>query len=270
MCGLFRCWSGAWAFSTIDLESDRMKWMQKMSAPDPTRSSPHSSPRRASFASLVLQLLALLAVLIGILLLSAGRLDWPQACAFTLAFGAFLLFYGIWTLHHDPGQLAERSGMKQNVKSWDKIVMLIYTVLLLVMLILAGLDGGRFHWASVSPGLQVAGWIALILAGGLVFWTTSVNTFLSRWVRIQDDRNQQTVTHGPYRLIRHPMYLGVIVLMMGIPLVLGSLWALVPAWLIGILFIIRTALEDRTLQTELPGYREYTRKVRYRLFPGIW
>jgi protein-S-isoprenylcysteine O-methyltransferase Ste14 len=114
------------------------------------------------------------------------------------------------------------------------------------------------------------GWIWLALAGGLVFWTVSVNTFLSRHVRIQDDRNQQTVTRGPYRWIRHPMYLGVIVLMLGIPLVLASLWALVPGGLIGILFVVRTALEDRTLQAELPGYREYAQKVRFRLFPGIW
>jgi protein-S-isoprenylcysteine O-methyltransferase Ste14 len=97
-----------------------------------------------------------------------------------------------------------------------------------------------------------------------------VNTFLSRHVRIQDDRSQQTVTHGPYRWIRHPMYLGVIVLMPGISLVLGSIWALVPGGLIDILFIVRTALEDRTLQAELAGYREYAQNVRYRLFPGIW
>lgn len=227
-------------------------------------------PRKVSLGSLLLRLSLLLIFLLGLLLLTAGRLDWIQAWAFSLAFSAFLMFYGIWALRHDPGQLAERSGMKQNVKRWDKIIMTAYSFLLIVMLILAGLDGGRFRWAPASPLLQAIGWIGLVLAGTLVFWTTSVNTFLSRYVRIQDDRSQQTVTCGPYRWVRHPMYLGVIVLMLGIPLALGSIWALLPGGLIGILFILRTALEDKTLQAELPGYQEYAQKVRYRLFPGIW
>jgi protein-S-isoprenylcysteine O-methyltransferase Ste14 len=87
---------------------------------------------------------------------------------------------------------------------------------------------------------------------------------------LQDERRQQTVTRGPYRWIRHPMYLGVIVLMLGIPLVLGSYWALVPGGLIDILFVIRTALEDKFLQADLPGYKDYSKRVRYYLIPGIW
>jgi protein-S-isoprenylcysteine O-methyltransferase Ste14 len=219
---------------------------------------------------LLLNLFLLLAILLGLLLLAAGRLDWIQAWAFSLAFFTFLLAYGIRALRHDPGQLAERSKMEQNVKSWDKIILSLYTVLLFMLLVLAGLDGGRFRWAPAPPLLQVLGWAALLFAGGLVFWTTSVNTFLSRYVRIQDDRGQQTVTCGPYRWMRHPMYLGVIVLMLGMPLALGSCWALMPGGLIGVLFVIRTGLEDRTLQAELSGYTEYVHKVRYRLFPGIW
>ena len=97
-----------------------------------------------------------------------------------------------------------------------------------------------------------------------------VNTFLSRTVRIQDDRGQRVVDNGPYAWVRHPMYLGIIVLMISIPALLGSLWALIPGSLIGALFILRTALEDRTLFRELPGYPEYAGRVRYRLFPGIW
>ena len=97
-----------------------------------------------------------------------------------------------------------------------------------------------------------------------------MNTFLSRTVRIQDDRGQQVIDTGPYRWVRHPMYLGIIVLMISIPLLLGSLWALIPGAMIGILFTVRTVLEDRTLQQELPGYPEYARRVRHRLLPWIW
>jgi len=228
------------------------------------------APRHISPAALLLRLLALLAFLIGLLLLSAGRPDWLQAWAFSLAFGAFLAFYGLWAVRNDPGQLAERSRRKENVKSWDRAILSVYTVLLLVMLVLAGLDAGRFRWAPLSPLLQTAGWVAGVLAGAWIWWTTVVNTFLSRWVRIQDDRGQRVVTRGPYRLVRHPMYLGVIVFILSVALVLGSGWALAPAALIGALFVLRTALEDKTLQTELPGYKDYAARVRYRLLPGIW
>jgi protein-S-isoprenylcysteine O-methyltransferase Ste14 len=228
-------------------------------------------PRKVSLGRLLLNLFLLLAFLLGLLLLTAGRMNWVQAWAFSLAFGTFLFFYGVWALRHDPGQLAERSSsVKPNVKSWDKVIMSLYTALLFILLILSGLDGGRFHWAPASPLLQAIGWIAMVLAGALVFWTTLVNTFLSRYVRIQDERGQQVVTGGPYRWIRHPMYLGVIVLILGIPLALGSLWALFPGGLVGVLFFVRTALEDKTLQAELPGYKEYVRKVQYRLIPGVW
>jgi protein-S-isoprenylcysteine O-methyltransferase Ste14 len=227
-------------------------------------------PRRNSFASLLLRLLALLAFLIGLLLLTAGRVGWLQAWAFSLAFGAFLAFYGMWALRNDPGQLAERSHRNENVKGWDRVILSVYTLLLLGMLVLAGLDGGRFHWAPLPVLLQAAGWIALLLAGGWIWWVTAVNTFLSRWVRIQGERGQEAVTHGPYARVRHPMYLGVIVFMLCVPLVLGSGWALIPAVLIGGLFVLRTALEDRTLQEELAGYKDYAAKVRYRLIPGIW
>ena len=228
------------------------------------------APRKVTLGRLLLQLFLLLALLLGLLLLAAGRPYWIQAWAFSLAFFGFLLFYGVWTLRHDPAQLEERSKMGRNVRSWDKIIMSLYSVLLFLLLILSGLDGGRFHWAPAPLPLQALGWAAVILAGGLVFWVTSVNTFLSRYARLQDERGQQTVTRGPYRLVRHPMYLGVIVLMLGIPLVLGSYWALVPGGLIGVLFVIRTALEDKFLQSDLPGYKEYSKRVRYRLVPGIW
>jgi protein-S-isoprenylcysteine O-methyltransferase Ste14 len=150
------------------------------------------------------------------------------------------------------------------------VILSIYTVLLLTLLVVAGLDAGRFRWAPASPTLQWIGWAGTILAGTLIGWVTTVNTYLSRQVRIQDDRGQVTVTRGPYRVVRHPMYLGIIALLLCVPLVLGSLWALVPGALIGALFVLRTALEDQTLQSELPGYIEYVRRVRYRLLPGIW
>ncbi len=200
----------------------------------------------------------------------AGRLDWLQGWLFILVFSAFLSYYGIWALRNDPGQLQERSQVGQNTKGWDKLILTIYTVLLIGMLVVASLDAGRFRWAPAPLLLQIFAWLGVCLAGWLVLWTASTNTFLSRTVRIQEERGQQVISSGPYSLVRHPMYSGVILFMICVPLLLGSLLAVIPGVLIGVVFVIRTGLEDRTLQKELPGYQEYAARVRYRLLPGIW
>ncbi|MCL4562897.1 MAG: isoprenylcysteine carboxylmethyltransferase family protein [Chloroflexi bacterium] len=239
-----------------------------MTAPASDSTSPSS--KKLSIGRLLLNLLALLLAMAGLLFLPAGRLDWVQAWAFVLAIGGFLAFYGLWALRNDPGQITERSRTGRNAKSWDRIILTAYTLLLIGMLVLAGLDAGRFGWAPAPPALQALGWLGAVFAGFVIFWTASVNTYLSRTVRIQDDRGQQVIDTGPYARVRHPMYLGVTVLMLSIPLLLGSLWALAPGGSIVALFVLRTALEDRTLQHELPGYADYARRVRCRILPGIW
>jgi len=241
-----------------------------MTDSNPQQPEPIELPARLTFGSLFVRLLVVIACLAIILFLPAGRLDWPQAWGFIIAYSLFLIFYGMWGVRNDPGQLAERSKMAKNAKSWDKVILTVYTVLLLVMLVLAGLDAGRFRWSSIPIIGQVAGWIGLVFAGIIIGWTVSVNTFLSRIVRIQEERSHQVIRHGPYRWVRHPMYLGIIIMMVCIPVVLGSGWALIPGGLIGVVYVIRTGLEDRTLHEELPGYREYATQVRYRLLPGVW
>jgi protein-S-isoprenylcysteine O-methyltransferase Ste14 len=238
--------------------------------PQRTRKQAVSSSGKTSLRSLLPNLLAVVLGLAILLFVPAGRLDWVQAWAFILAFSGFLLVYGLWVSQNDPGQINERSHTGQNTKSWDKVILVVYTILLLSMLILAGLDAGRFRWAAAPLALQILGWLGVTFAGLVIFRTAAVNTYLSRTVRIQDDRGQKVIDTGPYARVRHPMYMGVIVLMVSIPLLLGSLWALVPGGLIGILFVLRATLEDRTLLKELPGYPEYANRVRYRLLPGIW
>jgi protein-S-isoprenylcysteine O-methyltransferase Ste14 len=98
----------------------------------------------------------------------------------------------------------------------------------------------------------------------------ATNRFYSRYVRIQTERGHTVVMTGPYRFVRHPGYVGIIVFMLASGLALGSLWALIPAGILVVILVVRTGLEDRTLQAELPGYKEYARHVRYRLVPGVW
>jgi protein-S-isoprenylcysteine O-methyltransferase Ste14 len=231
--------------------------------------SAEEKPQKPITAFLV-RFVGLILLLSGLLFIPAGRLDWWEAWLFIAVYTIFILIYLLWGLRKDPGQIAERSHTGKNVKNWDKVILGFYTVLLLVMVILAGLDAGRFRWAPVSLAVEIIGWLGFILAGSWIWWTASVNTFLSNKVRIQEDRGHFTVTSGPYRWVRHPMYDGVILFVLCIPLILGSGIAVIPAGLIAILFVFRTALEDKTLRQELAGYEEYAQKVRFRLLPGIW
>ena len=219
---------------------------------------------------IILRLAIVIGALAAILFLSAGRLDWVEAWLFIIEFGFFLILYAAGGMAKAPAQLEERSKVAENVKSWDKVIMGIYTVLLVVLFSLAGIDAGRFGWTSLPTGARIIGWVGLILAGSIIFWAIVANTYLSRMARIQTDRDHQVVTSGPYRYVRHPMYLGNIVLFLCIPLALGSGWAVIPGSSIAVLFFVRTALEDQMLRGELKGYQEYAQRVRYRLFPGIW
>jgi protein-S-isoprenylcysteine O-methyltransferase Ste14 len=137
-------------------------------------------------------------------------------------------------------------------------------------LIVAGLDI-RHGWSPrVPPTLQVAA-LAVAAGGNLIsIWATAVNKFYSRFVRIQKERGHVVVSDGPYRYVRHPGYLGQIIFSLASALALGSVWALIPSSLFAALLVVRTALEDRTLQDELEGYKEYTQRVRHRLIPYIW
>jgi len=138
------------------------------------------------------------------------------------------------------------------------------------VLLIAGLDT-RFGWTGrVALALQIVAIAIFMLGGALFSWAMVSNAYFSTVVRIQEDRGHTVCTTGPYRFVRHPGYVGAILQSLAVPLMLGSLWALVPGGLAALLIVARTALEDRTLWEELDGYKEYARRVRYRLLPGVW
>jgi protein-S-isoprenylcysteine O-methyltransferase Ste14 len=166
--------------------------------------------------------------------------------------------------------LAERGSKKENTEAWDRtltrLILPAYTGLYLV----AGLDY-RGHWtAGYALTWHLVGTLLFILGCALVQWAMYANAFFSTAVRIQYDRGHRVCSGGPYRYVRHPGYVGMILYFSVTPLLLGSLWALVPALVAASLVVVRTALEDRTLQASLSGYREYAARVRWRLLPGIW
>lgn len=204
------------------------------------------------------------------LLLPAGRVDWLEAWVFLIVFFSAVVFLRVWIARRNPGLLKERLHHTPDVEKWDTILMGFYPGFLLGMLVVSALDSGRFGWSSMPMGVRIFGWIGLAVALTMVFWVMSVNPFASRWVRIQEDRGHEVIKVGPYRHVRHPMYVGVIIFVICCPMVLGSWWGILPGAAAGLLFVFRTALEDRTLLVKLPGYMDYASRVRYRLLPGVW
>jgi protein-S-isoprenylcysteine O-methyltransferase Ste14 len=217
------------------------------------------------------QMIAALVFAWVVLFLAAGRLDWTAGWVYlgmnflTQALSAIVL------LPRRPDMLAERSKVREGTKEWDRFFATAIVIFgTLAVLITAGLDA-RFGWsAPISSSLWEA---ALALAFGsqiFVLWAMATNPFFATTVRIQDERGHHVVSNGPYRLVRHPGYFGSLIYNLAIPLVLASWWTFLPALLTIVLLILRTRLEDRTLQSELPGYPAYAAAVRRRLIPGVW
>lgn len=208
------------------------------------------------------------------LFVPAGRIDWAMGW----------VYVGLWLLWHtgmvlvlvptNPELIAERASRSKDAETWDVTLMSIVGLLTIAQTVVAGLDY-RFGWtARLWPDLPLLVQIAaaLLAAAGRAVgvWAIRANAFFSKIVRIQADRGHTVVSDGPYRYVRHPGYAGTTLDNLAVPLVLGSLWCYIPSALIALGYIVRTALEDRTLRRELTGYAEYAQRVRYRLLPGIW
>lgn len=207
------------------------------------------------------------------LFLAAGRLDWGWAWGYVGMLFAVTAISRLIVLRRNPELLAERARSLEagDVKGWDRLLVPLGAVLgPLAMCVVAGLDL-RFGWSAGLPlAVHLAGTALVALGFGLGTWAMVANPFFSAVVRIQKDRGHAVATGGPYRLVRHPAYAGAVLGYLASPLMLGSWWALIPAALASVTVFIRTALEDRTLHEELPGYAEYAQRTPYRLLPGVW
>ena len=160
--------------------------------------------------------------------------------------------------------------IQRGQKGWDKLFMIPMLAIWLGWLVLIGLDAGRYRWSSVPLYAQVLGFVLLCLASYLVWLTLRTNSYAAPVIRIQKERGHKVVTTGPYAYVRHPMYAGALLFILGAPLLLGSWWGLLAGVLIIILIGVRAVLEERMLKTELEGYADYAERVRYRLVPRVW
>lgn len=203
----------------------------------------------------------------AILFIAAGTLSWKWAW-YVLLLGLILLITNLILL---PAELVEERGRKkENVKKWDRMITSIVMFPTILMYVFSGLDH-RFNWTGdVHIIINIAG-LVLIFLGSMIFtWSMVSNKFFSTLVRLQTDRQHTVVTEGPYKYVRHPGYLGYIIFTLATPIAVGAFWGLIFSVIIGILLIVRTALEDATLKKELPGYAEYTENVKYKLIPFLW
>ena len=209
----------------------------------------------------------------AVIFLAAGTLQWPMGWVYYgVTATAALVSRALVALTH-PDLLAERaqSQRAEGVKPWDRWLSVIVGLFApLVSLIVVGLDK-RWAWSRPLPSWVAWAALALFVLGyAFGTWAMVENRFFSGVVRIQKERGHRAVTGGPYRIVRHPGYLGGIVSAIATPLLLGSLWGLITAAVYVVVICVRTALEDRTLHGELPGYREYAQQTRFRLLPGVW
>ena len=209
----------------------------------------------------------------ALLFAAAGTWRWPEAWLFVLLYASLSVGSRYLVALRHPDLIQERARMASapDAQKWDKaLAPLVALGGSIALLVVAGLDH-RFGWSPQVPVWVKAVGLAALLAGfAFSTWAMLANRFFSAVVRIQSDRGHTVVSEGPYRYVRHPGYTGAVICYLAIPLALGALWALVPAALTIALTVLRTALEDRTLQAGLPGYADYAQRVRYRLLPGVW
>ena len=245
--------------------------MSEPSSQQPAGVTAAAPPTKSKSAKRVLQVIVTYAWFVGSLFIAAGRLDWTRGWISVALSVVGLTAVGLLVQHYNaPVMEARAKWHHKDIKTFDKVFMAIYMPLVVIQPAVAGLDAVRYRWSSMPFGFVYLGAPLFALSMVLISWVMAINPYAETSVRIQTDRGQTVVTSGPYRLVRHPMYVGAMLMYLGNSFVWGSVWALVVTGVIILLFIWRTAHEDQTLRQELAGYEEYAAATRYRLLPGVW
>jgi len=222
-------------------------------------------------AKLLLQNTFFVVALGALLFASAGSLDWPAAWVFLVISAILGPACGLWLAKTDPALLAERMRptFQADQPAADKKFMLTFVLVILIWLVAIGLDR-RVHASNVPLVLQGLGLAMYLLSIAFIMWVFRENSFAAPVVRVQAERHHRVVSSGPYAFVRHPMYSGIMLFFVGVPLLLGSWWGVAIAPVFAILFAIRARIEERALVEGLPDYADYAARVRYRLVPGLW
>jgi protein-S-isoprenylcysteine O-methyltransferase Ste14 len=208
-------------------------------------------------------------ILLALALGAAGVINWYNAWLYVAVVVAIKLSSALILTRVNPAVLNAR-GTKREMSRRERIFFSVYVPMSLAIPIVAGLDAGGAGWSHRSLAELAIGLGFVVVGGALIIWALAVNAFFEPTVRLQSDRAHRVCSTGPYRLVRHPGYSGVILFCAGVPMVLGSLWCIVPIVVMTIAFVVRTTYEDRMLHNELDGYAAYASETRYRLLPFVW
>ncbi len=231
-----------------------------------------SSQQIKKTPGIIIQLLIVLVLLPLLPLLISRRWDWWEAWVYAaISILGFIISRAL-AARRNPGLLRERaqSMQQENTEPWDRLLAPLVALGSVFISVAAALDK-LFAWSpDISIPVEVVALLAILAGYVIGTYALMENRFFSGVVRIQSDRGHAVVSSGPYSWVRHPGYAGVLLTYLAMPFFLDSLWAVIPAILVLMALVIRTSLEDRTLQEKLDGYREYAARVRYRLVPGIW
>jgi protein-S-isoprenylcysteine O-methyltransferase Ste14 len=209
----------------------------------------------------------------ALLFVAAGTTTWPMAWVYVALLLAATLGSRLMVLTRNPDTLRERAKFtsSEGTKPWDRVLVPIVGLLApMVMMVVAGLDH-RWGWSAVVPdAVQIVAAVVVAAGYGVSVWAMVENRYFSSVARVQEDRGQDVVTSGPYRIVRHPSYAGTLLASLALPLMLDAVWALIPAMAMVVALIVRTGLEDQMLREELDGYQLYAEQTPARLVPGVW
>ncbi|UPK01938.1 isoprenylcysteine carboxylmethyltransferase family protein [Bradyrhizobium sp. 170] len=222
-------------------------------------------------AKLLLQNTIFVIALGALLFASAGSLDWPATWVFLAVSATLGPACGLWLAKTDPALLAERMRptFQADQPAADKKFMLTFVLVMLIWLVAIGLDR-RAQASNVPLALQALGLAMYLLSTAFIMWVFRENSFAAPVVKVQAERHHRVISSGPYAFVRHPMYSGIMLFFVGVPLLLGSWWGVAIAPVFAVLFAIRARIEERALVEGLPDYADYAARVRYRLVPGLW
>ena len=198
--------------------------------------------------------------------LPAGTINYWEGWVYIAVLFVPVVFVLRYLLKHDPA-LLERRMRTRETEAPQRLVILLSLVWFFLVFLIPGFDH-RFGWSDIPAGLVIAADVLVLLGYLWIFFVFKENSYASRVVEVSQE--QKVISSGPYAIVRHPMYLGVIVMYLFTPLALGSYWAFIPAPLIIPILVIRIRNEEDVLRRELKGYSDYIKKIRYRLIPGVW
>ena len=225
--------------------------------------------RRALLRSVLRDIMSM-PLVAALLFIPAGTWRWPMGWAIVAVYAIWEIAQLAIVLPRSPELVAERVSGKFSDYRWDMVILSVMGLATIAKYVVAGLDL-RYGWTGALPlAWQIAALVFATLGYGLTVWAMATNRFFAKVNRIQRERGHSVVSEGPYRWVRHPGYLGTIAFELGTPVALSSWWALIPAALMLLLTVVRTALEDRALRQDLPAYQQYAQQTRWRLLPGVW